>query len=192
MNWTEEQEALLKRLWEANDSASKIAKRMGITRNAVIGKTYRMIVGVRGKAAAKPWTPEQDTRLREFHAAGESQRAIGRAMGYGVTTIARHLRQLGLHGASISVAMRRHHAKRTELRPVKIHRRIIDVPKPTCEPVSMLDRTDRQCAYIEGEPVANAPMCGAKAEDGSSWCAYHYRLVYVTTRGENSPAKVLA
>lgn len=46
--WTEEKTALLRQLWEAGQSASEIAKRLGdVSRNAVIGKAHRLGLAAR-------------------------------------------------------------------------------------------------------------------------------------------------
>lgn len=51
MGWTDEREALLKKLWLEGLSASQIAKQLGgVTRNAVIGKVRRF--GLSGRATA--------------------------------------------------------------------------------------------------------------------------------------------
>lgn len=43
MKWTEDRTNTLKTMWEAGESASKIAEKLGgTTRNAVIGKAHRM------------------------------------------------------------------------------------------------------------------------------------------------------
>ncbi|MFD0934327.1 GcrA family cell cycle regulator, partial [Methylobacterium trifolii] len=43
LSWTDERVALLRRLWEDGQSASKIAAQLGgVTRNAVIGKVHRL------------------------------------------------------------------------------------------------------------------------------------------------------
>ncbi len=51
LSWTEERVALLRRLWEDGQSASKIAAQLGgVTRNAVIGKVHRLGLAGRVKA----------------------------------------------------------------------------------------------------------------------------------------------
>jgi GcrA cell cycle regulator len=48
--WTEDRVALLGRLWEEGESASRIAGEMGVSRNAVIGKVHRL--GLPGRKTA--------------------------------------------------------------------------------------------------------------------------------------------
>jgi GcrA cell cycle regulator len=51
-HWTEQDEAILTRLWNAGQSGSQIAKVLRISRNAVIGKVHRLELPHR--TAAKP------------------------------------------------------------------------------------------------------------------------------------------
>ena len=46
MSWTDERVETLKRMWAEGQSASQIAKELGgVTRNAVIGKVHRLLIG---------------------------------------------------------------------------------------------------------------------------------------------------
>jgi len=64
--WTDERIETLARLWRDGASASAIARRLGVTRNAVIGKVHRLGLGGRatparpGSRAARP--PEGEPR----------------------------------------------------------------------------------------------------------------------------------
>ncbi len=48
MSWTSERIEELKQLWEAGHSASEIGKKLGVSKNAVVGKAHRL------KLAARP------------------------------------------------------------------------------------------------------------------------------------------
>ena len=45
--WTHEQAAELRKLWQAGFSATIIAKKMNMSRNAVLGKKHRMELAIR-------------------------------------------------------------------------------------------------------------------------------------------------
>ncbi len=53
-NWTEDRAATLRRLWAEGLSCSIIAERMGITRNAVIGKVHRLRLSGRNTVIRAP------------------------------------------------------------------------------------------------------------------------------------------
>lgn len=69
LSWTDDRVALLRRLWEDGQSASKIAAQLGgVTRNAVIGKVHRLGMSGRAKpgeevAAPVPKAVEIETAI---------------------------------------------------------------------------------------------------------------------------------
>lgn len=42
----------------------------------------------------------------------------------------------------------------------------------------------RQCRYIISDDPRRAICCGAATREGSSWCDWHRRLVYVPAHGK--------
>ena len=52
MEWTEERVEVLKTLWTEGNTASEVSRRLGVTRNAVIGKVHRLGLGGRVAPAA--------------------------------------------------------------------------------------------------------------------------------------------
>ena len=61
-SWTDDRVTTLSKLWREGLSAAEIARRLGgVTRNAVIGKAYRL--GLSGRAApSRPSTPPREPR----------------------------------------------------------------------------------------------------------------------------------
>lgn len=52
--WSEERTALLKTMWTGGKSARLIAKELGVTRNAIIGKARRLGLEARAEARKRP------------------------------------------------------------------------------------------------------------------------------------------
>ena len=153
-NWNAELVDRLRALWAEGKTCRQIAAilKNGITKSAVIGKSHRLKLPPRQhpiKTARPRRQPDGSGRLR----------AIARA--------------------------RQAHIKlRGTKAPKELHwtQGVPDtlgmVPHPTCKPVSILKRTERQCSYIAGE--ANGPstmMCGAPVER-HSLCAFHLKLCW--------------
>ncbi|MBC6402608.1 MAG: GcrA cell cycle regulator [Hyphomonadaceae bacterium] len=62
MAWTEDRVEILTKLWEEGLSASQIAEKLGaVTRNAVIGKVYRLGLSGRAKSAQPKTVPPAKT-----------------------------------------------------------------------------------------------------------------------------------
>lgn len=57
------------------------------------------------------------------------------------------------------------------------------VPLMADDPLTtFLARRWNECAWIEGEPVHDAPCCGRPVKVGESFCPFHRRLVYVRVK----------
>jgi len=50
----------------------------------------------------------------------------------------------------------------------------------------------RQCRFIVSEDLRNAVCCGAPTAEGSSWCDWHRRLVYVPAQALKVRRETLA
>ncbi len=58
MSWNEERVEKLKTWWAEGQTASQIADKLGnVSRNAVIGKVYRLGLSGRGRPVRSPSTP---------------------------------------------------------------------------------------------------------------------------------------
>jgi hypothetical protein len=80
-----------KRMWGAGDSASVIAKALGIpSRNAVLGKAWHE--GWPRPARKVIWTPEVVKIAKRMWAAGDSSYVIGKALGITKSTMFRKIR----------------------------------------------------------------------------------------------------
>ena len=64
MGWTEESVAELCRLWEKGLTANEIAKKLGVTKNAIVGKVHRLCLKAR-PSPIKSKTDENETPVVE-------------------------------------------------------------------------------------------------------------------------------
>ncbi len=72
--WTEEREAELRSLWSEGLTAAIIAGRMGVSRNAILGKSHRLglndrrqgVAAIRVKRAAKRVRRERQTEISDL------------------------------------------------------------------------------------------------------------------------------
>jgi len=58
MEWTDENVEKLRQLWDEGLSASEIAKRLGITKNSVVGKVHRLCLTARQSPIKNKDVPE--------------------------------------------------------------------------------------------------------------------------------------
>lgn len=172
MSWTDERIELLKKLWLDGWSASRIAGELsnGVTRNAVIGKVYRL--GLSGRVAALPGNMHASSPHPKASRRMQTRRPSSASV-VGNTALA-------LHPTVI------------EAPAPKIVRD--DVVVPMSEPVTILELREAMCRWPIGDPTqADFRFCGAKKLPGEGpYCACHAGIAYQTQqerRRERRPHK---
>jgi GcrA cell cycle regulator len=159
MSWTNERIELLQKLWLEGWSASRIARELacGITRNAVIGKVYRLGLSGRvnarsGKVQASP--PRQKAPRRPSHRHPDTPQIAGNTA-------------LAFHPFVIDAP-----APQT----------VRDVVVPISEPVTISELRESMCRWPIGDPAQSEfRFCGAKKLPGQGpYCACHAGIAYQT------------
>ena len=160
MSWTNERIELLQKLWLEGWSASRIAVELanGITRNAVIGKVFRL--GLSGRTTKQasgnvPAVPSHQKPVRRpalRHAAGPQ--IVGNpALAFDPLVVA-----------------------------APVPQRAREVVVPISEPVTIVELRESMCRWPIGDPAqSDFRYCGAKKIPGEGpYCACHSRIAYQT------------
>jgi GcrA cell cycle regulator len=99
-DWTLASIATLRQLWDAGLSTAEIGRRMGISKNAVVGKAHRLHLTPRAAPnraiLAKAWTDEEDAFLTRVYGGFMTAAEIGARMGRSKSAIAHRAANLGL------------------------------------------------------------------------------------------------
>lgn len=157
-SWSDEMVTRLRQLWAEGLSASQIAKILGFTRNAVIGKAHRIDLPMRlwkrqGQGLArKPPTDNRYPRPRKSAA----QRA-----------------------ADAKERMRRLREERKTSREWRRRLMFDPPPAPDMLNVALLDLEARHCRFPIGDPrEADFGFCGSGREGVHPYCLYHMGIAY--------------
>jgi GcrA cell cycle regulator len=156
MSWTNDRIELLQKLWLEGWSASRISAELGegITRNAVIGKVYRLGLSGRAKTVSGSVTapPHQKVPRRQGH------RHVNGPQIAGNTALA--LRPFVIETPAPQTAR--------------------DVVVPISEPVTILELRESMCRWPIGDPAQpEFRFCGAKKLPGQGpYCACHSTIAY--------------
>jgi len=158
MSWTDERIDLLQKLWLQGMSASRIAAELanGLTRNAVIGKVYRLGLSGRtkvGGATSPSPRPQQKAASRAPNPRPTSP------MVQGNTALA--IKPVAFEA------------------PAPLPSR--DVVVSMSEPVTILELRESMCRWPIGDPTAaEFRYCGARKTPGEGpYCSHHARIAYV-------------
>ena len=126
------------------------------------------------------WTKDQDAILREKWGKTDA-RDIGYEVGRSKNAVIGRAHRIGLDPikrvSKRPREQRQPRMRRMRMRTLPAFASIVpdSLFAPTSLAVGILDRTSSQCSYIEGE---DRLCCGHPVEPGTSWCAFHYRVVY--------------
>ncbi len=173
MEWTEETIARLRELWAEEHSTAEIARRMGISKNAVVGKAHRLNLDGRPSPIRREGNPRnnlighRDTRgkLRE-----QGTLALLSA-GLGADAPERPLQPIAPLAPLIS-------------RPAAIQP---DVAKPHVVP-ARAPRTQSCCWPLGDVGTRSFRFCDADAMPGKPYCAEHAAVAHVKVRGQREEA----
>ncbi len=165
MAWTEERVDILKKLWAQGLSASQIANRLGgVTRNAVIGKVYRL--GLSGRA--KP-TRNKASQVRRSNNTRQKRRQTTRS-------------RYDLQGATaLKVTPLSHEPEPLPSREAgKLLPNPLENPAlPPGERVTLMMLKRDMCRWPIGDPCEEGfHFCGRPSLSGVSYCEFHARIAF--------------
>ena len=158
LSWTEERVALLRRLWEDGQSASKIAAQLGgVTRNAVIGKVHRLGLACRVKAG-------EDAPVVAIKPAEIEKAAIVAAAPEPAVVIAHRPTPEFPQAVPPSPVA----AQAPEPAAIAVSQR-----------VTIMDLRESMCRWPLGDPTTpEFRFCGARSITGLPYCTHHAEIAY--------------
>jgi GcrA cell cycle regulator len=155
LSWTDDRVALLRRLWEDGQSASKIAAQLGgVTRNAVIGKVHRLGLGGRARGAEEAPASTPTPKAVEI----ETAIAVVETQAPEPVVILAH-------------------------RPAPVFPTPAPAPEPVALAVSkrvtIMDLRESMCRWPLGDPTTpEFRFCGARSITGLPYCTHHAEIAY--------------
>ena len=156
VGWTDDRVALLRRLWEDGQSASKIAAQLGgVTRNAVIGKVHRL--GLAGRARGGEEAPV---------AAVQPAKAIEIETAIAVVETQ----------APEPVAILSHRPAPAFPAPAPA---ASPTPLAVSQRVTIMDLRESMCRWPLGDPTTpEFRFCGGRSITGLPYCTHHAEIAY--------------
>jgi GcrA cell cycle regulator len=152
--WTDERLDRLKKLWSEGLSASQIAAELGVTRNAVLGKSHRL--GLVRNPSAKADSPHPLKPSRPLPPTSTTEPF----MKHGPKTVT----DMGSCQP----------AAQPSAEPPQV-----EAVSPQPEGVTIMELRESMCRWPNGDPTRpEFRYCGAGAIEGLPYCSHHARIAY--------------
>ncbi len=174
MDWTEDTIARLRNLWDEGHTTAEIGRRLGVTKNAVVGKAHRLSL------------PARPSPIRRGSAEGRAalRPALRRTSG---PTLPALQAMVPSRPDLARPDLARPQLPRTEPSRAELAR-----PAAALRPVPATPRTAARsvsCCWPIGEPGTPAfRFCSDVALAGKPYCGEHAEIAYVKVRDRRADA----
>jgi GcrA cell cycle regulator len=166
MDWNSEQIDRLRGFWAEGLSTAEIGRRMGISKNAVVGKAHRLSLPARPSPIRRDAVPRAATPRPAAPRIPLGREALPRELPRSAASAVRRAPPL-VAAAPVPVAP----------------------PAPTAVVRSFPRAGARSCCWPIGEPgTADFRFCTAESLAGKPYCAEHAALAYVKARDRREDA----
>jgi GcrA cell cycle regulator len=162
MEWSEETIVHLRGLWAEGHSTAEIGRRLGVSKNAVVGKAHRLDL-----------TARPSPIRRDGPSAGPPRRSLPRTVGPTLPPLS----------SAQPLATAQHAIVPPRPRPLPVPTRVQAPPPP--RPYGRLVA----CCWPIGEPgTREFHFCDAESVPGKPYCTEHAQLAYVKVRDRREDA----
>jgi GcrA cell cycle regulator len=200
-DWTDSAIARLRELWDEGHSTAEIGRRMGISKNAIVGKSHRLRLKPRPspvKALTREQREARDAEMGRRLAASAARKATlpnltgdtpspdaqanrNRVAADAEREKRRAVIPRGHNGNFVDVTMNARIEARAKTVPQPV--RPVPAPLPAHEPkpasAKPVGRV-RPCAWIAGNTdKRDFRTCGEPVEPGTPYCLVHCKICYV-------------
>jgi GcrA cell cycle regulator len=172
MSWTPERIDELKRLWDAGHSASEIGKKLGVSKNAVVGKAHRLKLSARPSPIKRggPSTTRRRPAAAQRQAAARAATSSPLLNGSATTT--------ATPSGGKAVSSSPFAAEAPSRSPA---------PSYTPSRASRKAAGSQTCAWPIGDPGdPEFRFCGEKSVPGKPYCEAHCAQAYITKKKEEA------
>ncbi|MCQ8279891.1 GcrA family cell cycle regulator [Acetobacteraceae bacterium KSS8] len=204
-NWTDDRDATLRREWEAGTASGEIARRLGTSKNSVIGRVHRLKLASRGspigrsgpikvKPAREPKKQKPDPwslpEIAALDAGEDAIQSISAKWGRPIDEIRAKMIELGV---IIEVAPEPAPVVQQAPKPALVDKAPVQAPVVSTIfiPRSVAFEPGQGCQFPTSTGRRHRFECSEPRIDGRPYCATHAAACYQKT-GANPDARVEA
>lgn len=169
MEWAEETIVRLRALWDEGLSTAEIGRRLGVSKNAVVGKAHRLDLPARPSPIRRDGTGATPRRTAPKRIAGPTLPPLS---------------STSAHAASEPALLAMPHIAPLVPKPAPVPPPARVVPPPP-RPYGRIVT----CCWPLGEPGTRSfRFCDEASEPGKPYCSEHVKLAYVKVRDRREDA----
>ncbi len=169
MEWTQETITRLRGLWAEGHSTAEIGRRLGVSKNAVVGKAHRLDLPARPSPIRRDGTGARTRAATPRRVAGPTLPPLACTRTPVPATVA-------------SASLPRETTREAPRTPQP-------APPPRIQLVARAQGRTISCCWPIGEPGTRSfRFCDAESAPGKPYCAEHASLAYVRVRDRREDA----
>lgn len=181
MPWTDDMVDSLKKMWDEGLSTGEIGKRLGVSKNSIVGKVHRLQLTARPSPIKKKETAANEKTKEAPVKAKEKKSTVTEEK----KTIAPKTEPEAETPKTVKPAPENKPAPQRA--PVKEKESMINMsipvaaaPRKPGDKVTVTDLDNHTCRWPIGDPKdENFHFCGAKVKVGQTYCEEHAAIAYV-------------
>ena len=187
--WTPELDARLTKLWpDISLSCSVIGTKLGLTKNAIIGRSRRIGLPPRPTVSFAVWTDDQVVRAKAMVRNGGSYYKAGAAVGFDDRTVRRRAERENWAGKAQAATGKAPAFKFGVFEsPPAVAQNNRRPPRVDSNSGHYSASQDTSCRYIQNDDLRAPNYCTNERLLGKAWCLKCFNLVY-----QRAPAKLSA
>ena len=188
MPWTDEMVESLKKMWEDGLSTGEIGKRLGVSKNSIVGKVHRLQLIARTSPIKKKdetaAAPEKNTSKAKAAPKPQPKPAAPKQEKKPQVSVAPKVEpKPEVKEEQVSTSKTKttapKAAKETEAY-LNVSIPVIHSPKKPGDKITVTDLDNHTCRWPIGDPKdENFHFCGAPVKIGQTYCEEHAAVAYV-------------
>lgn len=182
MPWTDEMVESLKKMWDEGLSTGEIGKRLGVSKNSIVGKVHRLQLVARPSPIKKKAAPDENKATKPVEKSKDkTAKPASKAEPAPVVAETKPAPEPATKpqpAAKPSVAAKPQTKDKESFMNVSIP--VSHAPKKPGDKVTVTDLDNHTCRWPIGDPKdENFHFCGANVRIGQTYCEEHAAIAYV-------------
>ena len=190
MPWTDEMIEKLKKMWDEGLSTGEIGKRLGVTKNSIVGKVHRLQLVARPSPIKKKGAPSDNkkpekekakpTIIPETKVADKAPKKEEKPVSKTVSTPVQPKVEPKPQAKPIINTPNTTSKLKDPENFVNMSIPVMQTPKKPGDKLTVTDLDNHTCRWPIGDPKdENFHFCGAPVRIGQTYCEEHAAVAYV-------------